>query len=121
AGKLGAAALGLPSSLRSLCAGVVHGLAGSAAVALLVLASIKSAHMGLIYLAVFGTGTVVGMMLLTLAMSLPLRALASRFSNAGELMGRVTGLVSVAFGLFLAYRIGIADGLFFGTPNWDPR
>lgn len=108
-------------SLRPLAVGMVHGLAGSAAIALLVLASIKTAHLGLVYLAVFGTGTVAGMMLLTLAMSLPIRALASRFTNAGQLMGRVTGLVSIAFGLFLAYRIGIADGLFFGTPSWDPH
>jgi high-affinity nickel-transport protein len=117
----GSILLGSRASLRPLAVGVVHGLAGSAAVALLVLASIKSAHLGLVYLAVFGTGTVAGMMLLTLAMSLPIRALASRYNNAGQLMARVTGLVSVAFGLFLAYRIGIADGLFVGTPSWTPH
>ncbi len=107
--------------LRPLVIGVVHGLAGSAAVALLVLATIKSASMALLYLAIFGIGTVAGMMLLTLAMALPISAMARRFDNAEQLMARVTGLVSIAFGLFLAYRIGIADGLFFGVANWAPR
>ena len=107
--------------LRPLIIGVVHGLAGSAAVALLVLATIKSASMALLYLAIFGGGTVAGMMLLTLAMALPISALSRRFDHAEQLMARVTGVVSIAFGLFLAYRIGIADGLFFGVANWTPR
>jgi high-affinity nickel-transport protein len=107
--------------LRPLAIGVVHGLAGSAAVALLVLTTIKSAGMALVYLAIFGAGTVAGMMLLTLAMALPISAVSRRFDNAEQLMARVTGLVSIAFGLFLAYRIGVADGLLFGVPHWSPR
>jgi sulfite exporter TauE/SafE len=107
--------------LRPLLVGVVHGLAGSAAVALLVLTTIKSAGMALLYLAIFGAGTLVGMLLLTVAMSLPISALSRRFSNVEQLMARVTGVVSIAFGLFLAYRIGISDGLLFGTPRWSPH
>jgi high-affinity nickel permease len=107
--------------LRPLLIGVVHGLAGSAAVALLVLTTIKSAGMALFYLAIFGAGTMAGMMLLTLAMALPISAFSRRFENVEQLMARVTGLVSIAFGLFLAYRIGIADGLFLGAPHWSPR
>jgi high-affinity nickel-transport protein len=107
--------------LRPLVIGVVHGLAGSAAVALLVLTTIKSAAMALVYLAIFGAGTVAGMMLLTLAMALPISALSRRFDNVEHLMARVTGLVSIAFGLFLAYRIGVADGLLFGVPHWSPH
>jgi len=107
--------------LRPLVIGVVHGLAGSAAVALLVLATIKSAGMALVYLAIFGAGTVAGMMLLTLAMALPISAFSRRFDNVEQLLARVTGLVSIAFGLFLAYRIGVADGLLFGVPVWSPH
>lgn len=107
--------------LRPLVIGVVHGLAGSAAVALLVLTTIKSAGMALVYLAIFGAGTVAGMMLLTLAMALPISAFSRRFDNVEDLMARVTGLVSIAFGLFLAYRIGVADGLLFGIPHWSPH
>ena len=106
---------------RPLAIGVVHGLAGSAAVALLVLTTIKSAGMALVYLAIFGAGTLAGMMLLTLAMALPISAFSRRFDNVEHLMARVTGLVSIAFGLFLAYRIGVADGLLFGVPRWSPH
>ncbi len=81
----------------------------------------KSAGMALVYLALFGAGTMAGMMLLTLAMALPLSVLSRRLDNADQLMGRVTGLISIAFGLFLAYRIGVTDGLLFGIPHWSPR
>ncbi|HXK17481.1 MAG TPA: sulfite exporter TauE/SafE family protein [Polyangiaceae bacterium] len=107
--------------LRPLFIGVVHGLAGSAAIALLVLTTIKSASMALLYLAVFGAGTLWGMMLLTFAMSLPIAALSSRFGNVERFLSRATGLVSVAFGLFLAYRIGLVDGLLLGAAHWAPH
>jgi high-affinity nickel permease len=107
--------------LRPLAIGVVHGLAGSAAVALLVLATIKSAFMAIVYLLVFGAGTVAGMSLLTLAMSLPISALSNRFGNFEQRLARITGLASLAFGLFLAYQIGVQGGLLVGTPHWAPR
>jgi high-affinity nickel-transport protein len=107
--------------LRPLLIGVVHGLAGSAAVALLVLASIKNASWAVFYLAIFGAGTLVGMMLLTAAMAVPIAAFSRRFQNAERLLAQVTGVVSIAFGLFLAYRIGVVDGLLFGEPSWSPH
>jgi high-affinity nickel-transport protein len=113
--------LRLRGPLRPLVIGVVHGLAGSAAIALLVLATIKTASVALVYLAIFGLGTIAGMMLVTLAMSLPVAVLAARFSNLERLMGRVAGVVSIAFGLFLAYRIGVTSGLLLGTPSWTPH
>ena len=106
---------------RPLAIGVVHGLAGSAAIALLVLATIKSASMALLYLAIFGAGTVAGMMLLTFAMSLPISALSNRFEHAERSIARATGLVSLGFGLFLAYQIGINGGLLLGAPHWTPH
>ena len=42
-------------------------------------------------------------------------------TNLPRTMARVTGLVSVALGIFLAYRIGIVDGLFTGNPQWTPQ
>jgi len=107
--------------LRPLVVGVVHGLAGSAAIALLVLTTLKTAASALVYLAVFGAGTMAGMMLLTWAMALPISAFSRRFQNAEQQVARVTGLVSIAFGLFLAYRIGVTDGLLSGVPNWSPH
>ena len=65
--------LGLFHSMRPFLIGIVHGLAGSAAVALLVLATIRDPRWAVVYLLVFGVGTIAGMILITMAMSLPFR------------------------------------------------
>lgn len=106
---------------RPLAVGVVHGLAGSAAVALLVLATIRDVARALLYLGVFGAGTVLGMMLLTTAMTLPIAAASRKFGSIESVMAKATGAVSLVFGLVLVYRIGIVDGLFSGAPSWVPR
>ncbi len=112
--------LGMYQTLRPLFVGLVHGLAGSAAVALLVLSTIKSPFWATAYLLVFGAGTMGGMMLMTIAMSLPLVYTSKRHVRTSRFITATSGLVSVAFGLFLVYQIGIADGLFSATPHWIP-
>jgi high-affinity nickel-transport protein len=107
--------------LRSFVVGVVHGLAGSAAVALLVLTTIREVGWALLYLGVFGAGTLLGMMLLTTAMAVPVLAAGRRFAFFEKGVPRVAGWVSIAFGLFLAYKIGFVDGLFTADPSWDPH
>jgi hypothetical protein len=99
-------------AIRAVGVGIVHGLAGSAAVALLVLASITDARFALVYLAVFGLGTILGMMTLTSALALPVAFAGERFERVQRGLARTAGFLSVAFGLFLAYRIGFVDGLF---------
>ena len=111
----------LASLLRPLLVGVVHGLAGSAAVALLVLTSIREVSSALLYLAVFGLGTVVGMMVLTSALTAPLALAASRHQRVNQHMVRITGVLSVAFGMLVLYRIGVVDGLFSSHPHWTPK
>ena len=106
--------------LRPLLVGVVHGLAGSAAVALLVLGTIREPIAALAYLAVFGVGTVAGMVLITTALAVPLAAASGAFTRVARWVGVAAGVGSVAFGLFLVYRIGFVDGLFTGTPRWTP-
>lgn len=107
---------------RPVVVGVVHGLAGSAAVALLVLATIREPAWALLYLLVFGAGTVGGMMLLTGAMAVPVAVASKRFGDVETFMARATGLASIALGLFLAYQIGFVDGLFTAdVPVWDPH
>ena len=113
--------LGLYRLLRPLIVGVVHGLAGSAAVALLVLATIRNPLWATAYLAVFGVGTIAGMMLITGAMAVPLAYSTRRFEQAGPLLARASGVLSLAFGLFLAYHIGFVDGLFTAAPHWTPE
>jgi hypothetical protein len=120
-GTTPAGALAPGGAPRSLAVGVVHGLAGSAALALLALTTLKSVLVGLGYLAVFGLGTVAGMLLVTAALALPLRLATTRFFTAERLMARATGMLSIALGLFIAYRIGFVDGLLLGDPKWTPE
>ncbi len=101
---------------RSLVVGAVHGLAGSAAVALLVLTAERRVLPALGYLALFGAGTVLGMLLVTATFVVPLRVATARFASLERAVARATGVLSVVVGLFLAYRIGFVDGLLFGHP-----
>jgi high-affinity nickel permease len=112
--------LGLLGALRPLVVGIVHGLAGSAAIALLVLTTIPTPVWAVIYLAVFGIGTIVGMMLITAAHAVPLTLSARRFTLVHRYLGVTSGVVSVGFGLFLAYQIGVVGGLFSDQPVWIP-
>lgn len=113
--------LGWFHTLRPFFIGIVHGLAGSAAVALLVLASIRDPRWGVLYLLIFGVGTIAGMILITTAISLPFSFAGTRFAwlNRGLITG--SGLLSLGFGLFIAYHIGFVEGLFTGHPNWTPQ
>ena len=77
--------------LRPLFVGIVHGLAGSAAIALLVLATIQSVAQALLYLAVFGVGTIAGMALLTCLVVVPVAAASRRFVSLERYLAGVTG------------------------------
>jgi ABC-type nickel/cobalt efflux system permease component RcnA len=113
--------LGLYQALRPLVVGLVHGLAGSAAVALLVLATIRNPGWAVIYLLVFGLGTIAGMMLITGALALPFASSGERFARLNSGLRVASGLVSVGFGLFVVYQIGFVDGLLTGNPHWTPQ
>ena len=114
------ASLGV-TSLRPLLVGVVHGLAGSAAVALLVLGTIRDAAWALAYLLVFCTGTIAGMAIITAAMAVPVVAAAERFARIHRALVVATGVASLAFGAAIAYQIGFVHGLFTGHPDWTPQ
>ena len=101
--------------------GIVHGLAGSAAIALLILSTIPNVRWAVAYLAVFGTGTIVGMVVITTMIGSTVAYGQKRLIGVGRHFGWVAGLISVAFGLFIAYQIGLVDGLFTGNPHWIPR
>lgn len=97
--------------LRPLVIGVVHGLAGSAAAALLVLAIIQDPMWAMAYLALFGAGTIAGMMLITAALALPVAWTGGRARWAPGALRAGAGVLSIGFGLFLAYEVGIVEGL----------
>jgi ABC-type nickel/cobalt efflux system permease component RcnA len=98
--------------LRPVAVGVVHGMAGSAAVALLVLATISETVPALIYLLIFSLGVAVGMALLTTVIGLPFIASRARMQGINRWLTMGAGTLSLAFGLYLAYEIGIVEGLF---------
>lgn len=111
--------VGLYQLVRPLVVGIVHGLAGSAAVALLVLTAIGNPRWSVLYLLVFGVGTIVGMMVITAAIALPF-ALSPRQSRFAGRLRLASGLISVAFGCFIVYQMGVVHGLFTGNPQWTP-
>jgi ABC-type nickel/cobalt efflux system permease component RcnA len=113
--------LGFYHVMRPLAVGIVHGLAGSAAVALLVLTTIRVPSWAILYLLVFGLGTVAGMMLITAAIAIPFTFSEARFARLNRGMGLASGLVSLLFGLFIVYQMGIVNGLFTSHPNWIPQ
>jgi len=102
---------------RSLIVGIVHGLAGSAAVALLVLTTIGSPYAAVAYLLVFGAGTVAGMMLITATIAAPFAYMGKRFAGWNRGISIASGLLSVGFGLFITYQIGFVNGLFTSHPK----
>ena len=99
-------------ALRPIMIGIVHGLAGSAAIALLVLPIIRAPLWAMAYLLVFGFGTIGGMMLITAAIAVPV-SYSTRFQLLHRHLGTAAGALSLGFGLFLVYQIGFVDGLFF--------
>ena len=99
-------------TLRPVLIGVVHGLAGSAAVALLVVPVIRNPVWAMAYLLIFGVGTIAGMILITAAIAVPITYSAGRFQLLNRYLGAATGVVSLALGAFLFYQIGFVDGLF---------
>jgi hypothetical protein len=103
---------GYKSGMRPLFVGMVHGLAGSAALMLLVLSTISQPLVGIFYITIFGAGSIGGMMLMSALVSLPLYLTATRFTRANLMMRGLAGLFSLSFGLLMIYRIGIAGDLF---------
>ena len=107
--------------VRPLVVGVVHGLAGSAAVALLVLSTVRSATTAIAYLLVFGVGTIAGMGLVTTALAAPLVLTTSRFKRVHRFIGVGSGLLSVGLGIYVGYQIAFVHGLFGASPQWTPQ
>jgi high-affinity nickel permease len=112
---------GIFQLLRPIIIGLVHGLAGSAAVALLILSTITNPQVAVWYLLIFGLGTIIGMMLITTLIGVPIIAASKRFSGINRYITVASGLLSLLFGLYLAYEIGVTDQLFGVNPQWDPH
>jgi ABC-type nickel/cobalt efflux system permease component RcnA len=98
------------TSKKPFIIGMVHGMAGSAALMLVVLATISSRMVGLLYIGIFGLGSVGGMFLMSALISIPF-AVTARHEGLNKVIQTTAGIVSVSFGLFLVWQIGFAEGL----------
>ena len=107
--------------LRSFGVGLVHGLAGSAAIALLVLSAIPQPLWATLYLAIFCVGTIIGMGLITTAIATPFMVASRRMSRLHQGLVTGSGLLSFGFGLFLAWQSGVVNHLFGSAPLWTPH
>ena len=114
------ATLGRYQLIRPVVVGLVHGLAGSAAVALLVLATIQDTGTAIAYLLIFCVGVAAGMAVLTTVIGLPFMVSRRRSAQINRWLTIGSGVLSLAFGLLLAYEVGFVGGLFTGDFNWEP-
>jgi ABC-type nickel/cobalt efflux system permease component RcnA len=106
---------------RAFAVGLVHGLAGSAAVALLVLSAIPQPLWATVYLVIVCAGTILGMALITTAIAAPIKVASGRLLWVHQSFVMGSGMLSFGFGLFLAYQLGVVDHLFGAAPLWTPH
>ena len=109
------------SASRPFVVGIVHGLAGSAGAALLIVPLIDDPRWAALYLLTFGVGTIVGMAFITLTIALPSLLATAHLPSLQRSLRIASGAVSLVFGLYLAHKIGFTDGLFTSDPRWTPR
>ena len=111
-----------PSSTRPFIVGMVHGMAGSAAVVLLILATVRDSTWAFAYLTLFGLGTVAGMVIVTGIIAVPAGLAVRRVRNARRWLTLASGVASVVLGVLLANELtDRRNGLFSEAPAWTPR
>jgi high-affinity nickel permease len=96
---------------RPVAVGLVHGLAGSAGLMVAVLAVIPSPALALGYVAVFGAGSIAGMVAMSALLGVPLALAAEHFGRAEAVLRACAALGSVTVGLALAWQIGVETGV----------
>ena len=101
----------LPQHRTPLLVGMVHGLAGSAALMLLVLASIRTPALGLLYILTFGIGSMLGMLGLSALIGLPFTMIVRRHTEVHRKIRLTTGATSIAYGVFLIASTGLVQGI----------
>ncbi len=95
-------------SARVLAVGIMHGLAGSAALVLLVAGTIESTFTGILYIVLFGFGSVVGMAALSAVIAIPLRYSATSMTWAYNGLQAVVGAATMSLGVYTMYSLGFA-------------
>lgn len=98
------------SYVKSALIGMVHGLAGSAAMLMLTMATVKNVWEAALYILIFGGGTVVGMLGFTTILGAPF-VLSSKKISVNKALNRITGTISAVYGFYYMYEKGIVEGL----------
>jgi sulfite exporter TauE/SafE len=98
---------GVKLQRRPVIIGMIHGLAGSGALMLLVLSAIRRPAIALVYVLIFGIGSTGGMMIMSALVGLPAKLTAHRFTRANAILRGVAGVFSVALGLFITFEIAL--------------
>jgi len=96
---------------RPFMVGVVHGLAGTAALMMLVVGTLPSLLLAVIYIIIFGVGSIGGMMIMSLLMTVPLALAVERLRLLERLIRLAAGLFSLGFGGYLAWEVGLIQSL----------
>ena len=96
---------------KSLVVGMMHGLAGSGALVLLVLSTINSPLEGVAYILIFGLGSILGMMMICAALGLPFSLSPQWFRKINNHILLLAGGVSVVLGALIMVQIGMLGGL----------
>jgi sulfite exporter TauE/SafE len=99
------------SYIKSMVIGLVHGLAGSGAIVLLTMSTVKSVLESAFYILIFGFGTVIGMLFFTTILGISFIFSAKRL-RMNKTLTQITGVVSTVFGIYYMYNLGVAEGLF---------
>lgn len=102
---------GFKFSPRSMFIGMIHGLAGSAALMLLIIPTIESRVVGLLYIVIFGLGSIGGMMIMSFLVGLPFHLTSKNFNRMNSALQSIAGFASIAIGLYIIYEKGIVEGL----------
>jgi len=97
---------------KPVMVGMMHGLAGSGALTLLVLTQISSAWVGLLYVLTFGFGSIAGMLLMSGLIGLPFALTSRKLTSAHNGLQTVAAILSICFGIWYAYKVGAAVLIF---------
>lgn len=103
------------TALRPFLVGTMHGLAGSAVLALLLIGTTDSATIAVGYLLCFCVGTIAGMSVISALMAIPARLRPASHLSLQRPVRVVAGVASVVVGLVIAHRVGVREGLFAAT------
>lgn len=97
---------------RPFMVGVVHGLAGTAALMMLVVGTLPSLLLAAAYILIFGVGSIGGMVLMSVLISFPLALAASRLRLVERGIRIAAGVFSLSFGGYLTWRVGLLQSIF---------